>query len=622
MNNINHHQHPRQRSQRPADSHTPNSHFHVSRSATTPLPRSMAPRSPDFTSNLDCAFPPFPTKNGTPRSARPRAKNHLEPTAQHGYAAPSPLFAPLSPRTNAGETISKRMDTILPGPFDRRPSTTNVSVSPTKDGPTRGHARSNTQDSFMSARSERPQRKYSVTTTSRSSAYSNRSTVFASSPQRGLDHVASPTFSSASEQTGGELGIDAFLQTLEGEKVGSMETREEGYSDAESQRSGGDRRGGPPLRPRRPSEKDLPSSDMRNPDTRDFVARSNSKTLLHSRSSSWNDSEIAASNAAVPAPALRLPPILTTRFATGSSLGSLHTPSDSGLSDDSYASSGFRSATSSRSSPPGSVVGHSHQASKLSHADRSVGESMPMATSPESYGEVKPSRAAGIYMRLDQPQIVPRSLSPGYPNPPESPMDPAIQRGTFIRRPTELGPPIDPDTTAGATESRTASPESQLPENRRPKAVSKGNCRGCAKPIFGKSVKDSSGRLTGRYHKQCFVCRTCADPFPTAEFYVFDNSPYCEHDYHKLNGSLCGSCNRGIEGEYLETDSRQKYHPRCFTCTTCREVLRDGYFDVNGSRYCERHAQSAAAPPRNNLGPGGYKPRNLQKRGTRLMMMA
>ena len=237
-------------------------------------------------------------------------------------------------------------------------------------------------------------------------------------------------------------------------------------------------------------------------------------------------------------------------------------------------------------------------------------------------------------MRPDGAEPYPRALSPGYRQPtfppggyaryPESPMDPAIQMGAPTPRDAPAREPAtqDPADISRSPPRRMADPEPQQQEVRRPKPVSKGNCRGCSEPIIGKSVKDSSGRLTGRYHKHCFVCRTCADPFPTAEFYVFENSPFCEQHYHKLNGSLCNACNRGMEGQYLETDLRQKFHPRCFTCTTCRIVLRDGYFEVAGRRYCDRHAQSAAAPPRSNLGPGNYRPRNLQKRGTRLMMMA
>jgi len=94
----------------------------------------------------------------------------------------------------------------------------------------------------------------------------------------------------------------------------------------------------------------------------------------------------------------------------------------------------------------------------------------------------------------------------------------------------------------------------------------KGNCKGCGDAILGKSVSSADGRLTGRYHKQCFVCQTCREPFATADFYVIDNHPYCARHYHTLNGSLCKECDRGIEGPYMETDAKQKFHPHCFKC--------------------------------------------------------
>ena len=107
---------------------------------------------------------------------------------------------------------------------------------------------------------------------------------------------------------------------------------------------------------------------------------------------------------------------------------------------------------------------------------------------------------------------------------------------------------------------------------RRPTTANKGKCRGCGEIIQGKSVSSADGRLTGRYHKQCFVCKTCKEPFKTADFYVIDNNPYCQRHYHELNGSMCKSCDRGIEGQYLETELKQKFHPHCFTCQVRNEL--------------------------------------------------
>jgi uncharacterized CHY-type Zn-finger protein len=180
---------------------------------------------------------------------------------------------------------------------------------------------------------------------------------------------------------------------------------------------------------------------------------------------------------------------------------------------------------------------------------------------------------------------------------PESPMDPAIRGGRFSPIPPRSKTPAEPQ--------------------RRP-TTAKGNCKGCGEAIKGKSVSSADGRLTGRYHKQCFVCKTCSEPFATATFYVIDDAPYCERHYHKLNGSMCQSCDRGIEGQYLETERKQKYHPTCLTCSDCRRVLRDDYFEMNGKVYCERDAYRKAQQ-RNFLGPGGTN--RVERRTTRLMIM-
>jgi hypothetical protein len=91
---------------------------------------------------------------------------------------------------------------------------------------------------------------------------------------------------------------------------------------------------------------------------------------------------------------------------------------------------------------------------------------------------------------------------------------------------------------------------------------------------------------------------------------VLDDRPYCEQHYHKLNGSLCGSCGRGIEGQYLEDESAVKHHVGCFKCASpaCGMALRDGYFEVNGKAYCEKDAWRLAGGGGGNgggAGPGG-----------------
>ncbi|KAI0134446.1 LIM domain-containing protein [Xylariales sp. AK1849] len=232
--------------------------------------------------------------------------------------------------------------------------------------------------------------------------------------------------------------------------------------------------------------------------------------------------------------------------------------------------------------------------------------------------------------------------------PDDSRYDPAVQGGRASRPRSPLASPpltemssrIDP--AIQSSRSRDPPPQGH---NRKPSlGRSRGDCKACKLPITGKSISSADGRLSGRYHKACFVCTTCQNPFTSSTFYVLDDKPYDGECYHRLNGSCCGTCGNGIEGQYLEDESMSKHHPGCFCCGDCGQVLRDGYFEVNGKAYCERDAwrriqQSAVTkgpgrggmkpqtngrpfglPSGNRLGPPGLRPR-MEKRMTRLGMM-
>ncbi|KAF2011553.1 hypothetical protein BU24DRAFT_283650 [Aaosphaeria arxii CBS 175.79] len=588
---------------------SPGSRPSMNRSATSPVPQQRGPPPPNMSSNMDSAFPPFPSaRTGTPMSSRTQYSERSKPSYRHQYAEASPQYAPLSPRFNGGAAIAKRMDSIAPGPFDgsdRRPSTADERGAP--QNMEFGHRRTATQGSVKSIGRSANTRTSLASTASRTSAYSSTTNGLPSRPRPGRDGVPElppPPPPPVVEKT---EGIDAFLDRLQKETMGAGDRPRTSHSRNASRNTNGS-----PPRPIRPEDIDralprLPVFDTSAP-------RPNNEFPV--RSTSRGGSKLPAR---LDTQQPLLPPLPTNP---------LHTPSDSGQSDDSYSSAGFASVASSRSSPPTSEPSHSRNTSKVARVDYGrEQEDIPRADSPESFLDPrtppKPLRRnepAGF----DRPGIS-ESLLPPQPsffNPPESPMDPAIQRGLdYSRRPSptrmmsrgddELMLPPPPPVPQ---------PESRAPPTRRPTAASKGNCRGCSNPIIGKSIKDSSGRLTGRYHKECFSCRTCRSPFPTADFYVFNNFPYCEHHYHQLNGSLCKTCNRGIEGQYLETDARLKFHPRCFTCLTCRVILRDDYFEVGGRAYCERHA-FAAQRSNHGLFPGENPSRNMQKRRTRLMMM-
>lgn len=247
-----------------------------------------------------------------------------------------------------------------------------------------------------------------------------------------------------------------------------------------------------------------------------------------------------------------------------------HTPTKSTSSNESSGSDA--KSGSSRSTPP---LPGSPQRSKRRSSDMREGKSMmeefqkSLSISPTAEEPVwtrrgpPPSFSRPMYSKAMDPPLrrEPALLAP------DMRTDPAIQSG----RPSPVGSPqesfLSGPAHSGNLRVTPATPTQPRPSPpQRSTTANKGNCRGCGEVIKGKSVSSKDGQLSGRYHRACFVCKTCRAPFPTADFYVLGNDPYCNRHYHQLNGSLCMHCDRGIEGQYVETDSKQKCHPHCFTC--------------------------------------------------------
>ncbi|KAE8356098.1 hypothetical protein BDV28DRAFT_2198 [Aspergillus coremiiformis] len=277
-----------------------------------------------------------------------------------------------------------------------------------------------------------------------------------------------------------------------------------------------------------------------------------------------------------------------------------------------------------------SLAESSTGSSDSSPSDTRSGTSLSSIASDVSLSRRNPSDQGQLGTLVDDlkqrnspdEMMLDRLEPPRMPDPlfsPDSPTDPAISAGSVSL--------IRDKPSPDAKENRPEPPPTMSPTRERAARAAprpKGPCRGCSEMIFGKSVSSADGRLTGRYHRACFVCYDCKTPFKTADFYVMDDHPYCAQHYHQRNGSLCHTCRTGIEGEYLETVERRghgpadsyKFHPDCLTCRTCQVVLKGDYFEWNGQVYCERDARRAAAsvPPAPRFqrpGPGLLPPSPL-----------
>lgn len=154
-----------------------------------------------------------------------------------------------------------------------------------------------------------------------------------------------------------------------------------------------------------------------------------------------------------------------------------------------------------------------------------------------------------------------------------------------------------------------------------------GKCRGCGEEVdkLGKGSKKAifskTGELSGQWHRGCFSCSYtgCDVKFNkhTACYVLLDNA-FCNHHYHSLNGTLCQTCDNGIEGECIENEMRQKWHVHCLKCNRCDAQIQEDYFLVNGEIVCENDANQLMVKMRNE---GMLTTDKIEKRRTRMMFV-
>ncbi|KND05117.1 uncharacterized protein SPPG_00788 [Spizellomyces punctatus DAOM BR117] len=109
-------------------------------------------------------------------------------------------------------------------------------------------------------------------------------------------------------------------------------------------------------------------------------------------------------------------------------------------------------------------------------------------------------------------------------------------------------------------------------------------CRECGNGIQGETIC----ALNSTFHKECFVCKICKEPFPDKSFYVLGDDPLCRFHYHESNNSLCGTCDQPIEGPCAEVmEFNKRYHPECWCCYVCQTPLTATYYSFANRPYCE-----------------------------------
>ncbi|KAL9119361.1 MAG: hypothetical protein Q9187_004086 [Circinaria calcarea] len=637
------------------------------RSATLPVPQ----RSPDFTLSQDCAFPPFPSATSrsiTPKTPSEGRQSSSEDVQFQASRDPTDKHLTSHSRANLGENAIQRINKNVPGPFNTRTKSVDTKQP--------NHKRVVATDSKHESTQTLSSNVYQLSTSGSEHAGQNSLANTSGEPRSGLTRSISdgPLLSTGSAlprpfRQVSSATVPAIPQTEQNvtnaapnlsHPAGKINARSNTFPVDNQSRSkeeildnshaaqipappqASHTRGSSVAAANRPLH-EIGSITSYKPfrtqaqPTSSVVGHEPQLKLINlPRHGDQNSRQMDN--------APRVP--ISPRFEEYGQLNPYHTPTKSTSSNDSSGSEA--NSGSSRSSPPRSERSYHprRKPSGTSNIDKLMVDIQSTTSSVKVEEEPRPTRrgpppsfSRPLYARPADPITQPE----GWMQAPESPMDPAIKGGRFSptpiptdRFPRSQIPPIkstpytveDPNQVSGgpnpprnaATQPTTTFPIDQPPPSfpkRRTTAANKGSCRGCNEPIKGKSVSSADGRLTGHYHKECFVCKTCEEPFQSTDFYVLKNHPYCSRHYHQLNGSLCKSCDRGIEGQYLETELQQKFHPQCFTCSDCRKPLEDDYFEMNGHVYCEQHAFRATQET-SLLGPGRRYP---ERRTTRLLRM-
>uniref|UniRef100_G3R9W0 LIM zinc-binding domain-containing protein n=1 Tax=Gorilla gorilla gorilla TaxID=9595 RepID=G3R9W0_GORGO len=86
-----------------------------------------------------------------------------------------------------------------------------------------------------------------------------------------------------------------------------------------------------------------------------------------------------------------------------------------------------------------------------------------------------------------------------------------------------------------------------------------------------------------------FFCdQTCGNFSPHANWWYplfqFEGRKYCEHDFQMLFAPCCHQCGEFIIGRVIKA-MNNSWHPECFRCDLCQEVLADIGFVKNAGRH-------------------------------------
>ncbi|OUM64489.1 hypothetical protein PIROE2DRAFT_42514 [Piromyces sp. E2] len=89
------------------------------------------------------------------------------------------------------------------------------------------------------------------------------------------------------------------------------------------------------------------------------------------------------------------------------------------------------------------------------------------------------------------------------------------------------------------------------------------------------------------YHPECFRCQRCDEVLTSDNCYKKDEKFFCKKCYLFEEGYCCNECEEIIEGPAININGKL-YHQNCFVCTACGDKLNKQYMAIDGRPYCKK----------------------------------
>lgn len=110
-----------------------------------------------------------------------------------------------------------------------------------------------------------------------------------------------------------------------------------------------------------------------------------------------------------------------------------------------------------------------------------------------------------------------------------------------------------------------------------------GKCPGCQEQIHGGSVMEVLGN---KWHKECFKCKHCSLALAGVKYQEHAGTPYCVDCYYEQHGSMCRGCRKTIRGGVMKACGGT-WHKECFVCQTCAGPVGQKFATRDGAPLCD-----------------------------------